>query len=57
VVQGSKDELSRPGDIPNPGQARMVVVDGGHDSATSLNEHVCWIDGNCAVEASRAAAL
>lgn len=57
VVQGSKDELSRPGDIPNPGQARMVVVDGGHASATSLNEHVCWIDGNCAVEASRAAAL
>ena len=46
VVQGSKDELSRPGDIPKPGRARMLVVDGGHMSATTL-EHVCWLYGPC----------
>ena len=47
VVQGSLDDLSRPGDIPNPGKAKMVVVDGGHHATAWHPETICWLADEC----------
>lgn len=46
VVQGLKDDISMPGDIPNIGQARVDLVPGGHETLAS-DLWPCWMDVSC----------
>ena len=47
IVQGRTDDLSRPGDIPNPGRAEISLVDGGHVDAHSHQGVICWLADEC----------
>lgn len=55
VVQGDRDEISRPGDVPHPGSARMIVVAGGHHAPGSHDPMLCWLARECDTD-SRASA-
>jgi hypothetical protein len=46
-VFGSQDELSRPGDLPHPGTARVVVLEGGHHVPQARSGPECWVSGDC----------
>jgi len=46
-VFGTLDELSRPTDLPNPGSARLVVLEGGHHVPHTELGPLCWVSGDC----------